>query len=147
MLVLVRRLLVYGSFIALNFCCFIISAVLFDGCTKCYVDSNAERWSMAVTAITIWVWPYLFLTFWIGTKAYAARCKNRPLLPLLAAFFFGFVVYSSTWLVWAGIALRCGKDCFPPHRLAYVFETAGHWGFFIGLVGLFVCYLKEKAME
>lgn len=99
---------------------------------------------MAVAAITIWVWPCLFLTVWIGAKTYVARRNNRPLLPFLAAMFFGLVFYASIWLVAAGGALRCGKDCLPPHPLSHAFETVGNWGFFIGLAGLVVCYFKSK---
>lgn len=142
----IRRFTLYTSFLILNALCLIVSVVANDGCTKCPMESNEQRWSLAISAFWVWVWPFAFLMIWIGIKSYRARNVNRSQAPLVSAAASGFVLYASAWAGDAGLALKCGKDCLPAPMTADVFLDLSPWVGAIGLIGLFGSYLWHKSV-
>ncbi len=147
MLNIVRRIIVYLSFLALNVLCVLGVALAFDGCSKCYYSYTYEsRWRLANSGLWVWVWPFAFLMTWIGIKGYFAHKKNEPLATLIAAAIFGLIFYLSLWAGLIEAALRC-DDCLPEDPSAAVFQNLFNWGFWTGLIGLLVSYAKHKLPE
>lgn len=113
MLQSILRFTIYSLFIILNAFCVVVSVVANDGCTKCPMESNEQRWSFAISAFWVWIWPYTFLMIWIGAKWYLANADDRRHVPLIPASIAGLAFYASACIGTAGLALKCGKDCLP----------------------------------
>ncbi|MCX2725557.1 hypothetical protein [Roseibium salinum] len=133
---LAARALPYFLLVLLNLVALLISAVALDGCSKCPIDSNQERWSFGYSAFWVLLVPALFLLFWIGLKAYYCRRERKLLATLLILAVAGIFFYFGIWLELLGIALKCGEDCLPADPLSSTFLAISDYLTIPGLLGL-----------
>ncbi|WP_114364674.1 hypothetical protein [Ciceribacter lividus] len=123
----------YLAFFAANTFAVLIDAVSRDGCTKCYVDSDAQRWKIAFSAV-VWLAPALLLLSKAVFKMVRSHVSSsRQVLPRAALLISGLLIYASCMTGSIASALRCGYDCFPPHPLSQVYSGVSTALFFVGL--------------
>ena len=108
-----------------TFALLLVTGAAFDGCTKCPMESNAQRIALGLQVASFWLLPLGLVTATIGYKLYtrghgdASRSYLLIFLAATVAFFGGSILES------IGSSLRCGKDCLPAHPLAQPLGTLG----------------------
>lgn len=113
----------YVLFLLANAASALIVSVAMDGCSKCYIDSNAERWNLAAVAF-FWLIPVALFLIKAIIRIWHCRARRPEQVIPRITFTVGILsIYAHFMAETVSNALSCGSGCLPPHPLSGALHT------------------------
>jgi len=125
----------------LNFLAFCLLALGADGCTKCPINNDAQRWAMVSETLMISAVPAVANVLFLTAVGYRSRHNRVRLYRFVAVVAAAIAAFSGVVCMFVALNLRCGKDCLPRHPASYTFDEASSVLMLTGFVGMVLTWI------
>jgi hypothetical protein len=129
------------ALVLLNLFAFLVLVLGADGCTKCPINSDAERWAMVSETLMISAVPFAANLLFFMVLGFRFRRNRVRLYRFVALVVATTATFAGVVCMFIAVNLRCGKDCLPRHPASNTFDDVSSVLMLLGFVGTILTWI------